>query len=446
MKTVSKLFFVLIVFLISYDSYSQKRFSPSELISDIDSLNKKILEIHPNPFTKIDSITYFKEISRIKLSIDKPLTGDEFYRLLAPITIKIGDGHTGLNPDQSQMIISKLRFPFDVFIQDKHLFIIKNYSVNNEILAGSEILKINGITTNEILSTLLKYIPGESERFTLAALENFFPMAYRFVYGDCNKFSVEIKRSGKVDMYEVNTLTNEQQKISENLKPSRLYFKNNVAVIDLRNFSFPDFTSFIDSVFTQISNKNVGSLIIDLRYNGGGEASLADSLISYLTRNEYQSMQSDLIKISSTTTDYIQQLQSMNWGEKRGSFYICSGMTIKPIKRKRFFNGSIYVLTSSKTYSTAGFFANVVKCYKIGTIIGSETGQPMIAYGDTYNYFLPNTNLSCGIAKQKFVLCCARTEGQGVIPDYIIKPDLNDRLKGIDTEMDFTLRFIENKK
>jgi hypothetical protein len=446
MKTVSKLFFVLIVFLISYDSYSQKRFSPSELILDIDSLNKKILEIHPNPFTKIDSITYFKEISRIKLSIDKPLTGDEFYRLLAPITIKIGDGHTGLNPDQNQMIISKLRFPFDVFIQDKHMFIIKNYSVNNEILAGSEILKINGIATNEILSTLLKYIPGESERFTMAAMENFFPMAYRFVYGDCNKFSVEIKRSGKVDIYEVNTLTNEQQKISENLKPSRLYFKNNVAVIDLRNFSSSDFTAFIDSVFTQISNKNVGSLIIDLRYNGGGEASLADSLISYLTPNEYQSMQSDLIKISYTTTDYIQQLQSMNWGEKRGRFYVCSGMTIKPINRRGFFNGSIYVLTSSMTYSTAGFFANVVKCYKIGTIIGSETGQPMIAYGDTYNYFLPNSNLSCAIAKQKFVLCCARTEGQGVIPDYIIKPNLTDRLKGIDTEMNFTLRLIENKK
>lgn len=446
MKSISKLFLLLIVFLISYDSYSQKRFSPSELISDIDSLNKKILEIHPNPFTKIDSISYFKEINRIKLAIVKPLTGDEFYRLLAPITIKIGDGHTGLNPDQSQMIISKLRFPFDVFIQDNHLYIIKNYSVNNKILAGSEILKINGITTNEILSTLLKYIPGESERFTMAAMENFFPMAYRFVYGDCNKFSVEIKQLDKVDTYEVYTLTNEQQKISENLMPSRLYFKNNVAVIDLHNFSSPDFTSFIDSVFTQISNKNIGSLIIDLRYNGGGEASFADSLISYLTLNEYQSMQSDLIKISSTTTDYIQQLQSMNWGEKKGSFYICSGMTIKPTNRKRFFNGSIYVLTSSMTYSTAGFFANVIKCYKIGTIIGSETGQPMIAYGDTYNYFLPNSNLSCGIAKQKFVLCCARTEGQGVIPDYIIRPNMTDKLKGVDTEMDFTLRLIENKK
>jgi len=446
MKPISKLFFIVIVFLISYDGYSQKTFSPSELISDIDSLNKKILEIHPNPFTKIDSIDYFKEIGKIKKSIDKPLTGDEFYRLLAPITIKIGDGHTGLNPDQSQMLINKLRFPFDVFIQDQHMFITKNYSVNTEILLGSEILKINGIPTKEILSALLNYIPGESERFTIVAIQNFFPMAFRFVYGEYNEFYVEIKQSGKIVTYKINTLSNEQQKISENMKPSRLYFKDNIAVIDLRDFSSPDFPSFIDSIFTKISNKNVGSLIIDLRYNGGGQTSLADSLISYLTPHEYQSMQSDVIKISFATSDYIKQLQSMNLGEKKGSFYIWSGVPIKPITRKSFFNGSIYVLTSSMTYSTGGFFANVIKCYKIGTVIGSETGQPMIAYGDTYNYFLPNTNLSCGIAKQKFVLCCARKEGQGVIPDYIIKPSLTDKLNGIDTEMDFTLKLIENKK
>lgn len=446
MKPISKLFFLVIFFLISYDGYSQKTFSPSELISDIDSLNKKILEIHPNPFTKIDSIDYFKEIGKIKKSIEKPLTGDEFYRLLAPITIKIGDGHTGLNPDQSQMLINKLRFPFDVFIQDQHMFITKNYSVNTEILLGSEILKINGIPTKEILSTLLNYIPGESERFTMLAMENFFPMAFRFVYGECNEFSVEIKQSGKIAIYKINTLSNEQQKTSENMKPSRLYFKDNVAVIDLRNFSSSDFTSFIDSAFTKIQHKNCQSLIIDLRYNGGGEASLADSLISYLTIKEYQSMQSDVIKISSATSDYVRQLQSINLGKKTGDFYIWSGIPIKPITRKNFFNGSLYVLTSSMTYSTGGFFANVIKCYKIGTVIGSETGQPMIAYGDTYNYILPNTNLSCGIAKQKFVLCCARKEGQGVIPDYIIKPNLIDKLNGIDTEMDFTVKLIENKK
>lgn len=230
------------------------------------------------------------------------------------------------------------------------------------------------------------------------------------------------------------------------MKPSKFYFNNDVAVIDLRNFSSPDFTSFIDSSFIQIVNKKPHSLIIDLRYNGGGEATLADSLISYLTTKEYKSMLSDIIKISSATNDYIKGLQEMKLGERKANYYIWNGVSVKPVVRKNAFSGSLYVLTSSMTYSTGGFFANVMKCYKLGTVIGSETGQPMIAYGDRYTYILPNTNLPCGIAKQRFAFCCAKKEGQGVLPDYKVERNLNDKLKGIDTEMDFTLKLIKEKK
>lgn len=446
MKTLSGVFLFGIAFLFGQTVYSQKAFSASELISDIDSMNKRILEIHPNPFTKIDSLDYFKEIEKVKKLINKPMTSYEFYKILAPITSKIGDGHTGLNQDQSQTAITKLRFPFDIFIQNKQMFITKNYSFDNKIVLGSEILKINNISSNEILSTILKYIPGESERFALSAIEQFFPTVYRYVYGECDEFTIEVKQSDKVVSFKIDSLNNEHHSIPEFMKPSRFYFNSNVAIIDLRNFASPDFTYFVDSTFRQINSNKTQSLIIDLRYNGGGDASLADSLISYLTTKEYQSMQSDILKINYATSDYINQLQSKNLGEKNGNFYKWSGISVKPIQRKNSFKGSIYVLTSSMTYSTAGFFSNVIKCYNLGTIIGSETGQPMIAYGDTFSYILPNTNLSCGIAKQKFVFCCAKKEGQGVIPDYIIKPNLSDKLKGIDTVMDFTLKMIKNKK
>lgn len=446
MGQLLKCLFVSIPFLCCQYGYSQKTFTPSELISDIDSLNKKIMEIHPNPFTVIDSVSYFKEIEKVKKSINKPLTSYEFYRLLAPITIKIGDGHTGLTPDQNLMNINKLRFPFEIFIKGRQIFITKNYSPNNDIVSGAEVLKINGIPSSEVLSTLLKYLPGESERFTIAEIENYFPMIYRFVYGEHDEFSLELKQSNEIVSYKISAIVNEKQDIPEFMKPSSFHFDNDIAVIDLRNFASPDFTSFIDSAFTQFQLKNSKSLIIDLRYNGGGQASLADSLISYLTTKEYNSLKSTVFKITIATSDYVQQLQSMNFGMKKGNFYQYNGEPIKPLPRKNSFKGSVYVLTSSFSYSTAGFFANVIKCYNLGTIIGSETGQTMICYGDTYSYILPNTNLPSGIAKQKFVFCCAINEGQGVVPNYKSETCLSDKLKGIDTVMDFTIKMIKNKK
>ena len=96
----------------------------------------------------------------------------------------------------------------------------------------------------------------------------------------------------------------------------------------------------------------------------------------------------------------------------------------------------------SPFYITSGFFANVIKT---GTVIGSETGQPMIAYGDTHIYTLPNTKLLSRISKQKFVFCCAEKEAVGVIPDYNVERNLKDILNEKDTVLEFTLGLIKNQ-
>ena len=230
----------------------------------------------------------------------------------------------------------------------------------------------------------------------------------------------------------------------EFMKPSELHFKDNVAVIDLRNFSAHDFNSFIHSAFLQISEKKCESLIIDLRNNVGGHSMYADSLISYLTDKEYQSMVSDSIKISFATSPYIEQLQKMGLGSRNGDIYSWNGIPVQPVEREHAFRGSLYILTGPITYSTAAFAANVTKCYKMGTVVGAETGQPMIAYGDTHIYTLPNTNLLCGISKQKFVFCCAEKDAVGVVPDYKVERNLKDILDKKDTVMEFTLGLINN--
>jgi hypothetical protein len=436
---------VLIFFLLSSchnNDNNLKHYSPSKLITDIDHFNKKILEIHPNPFTKIDSTTYFREIDSIKLSITEPMTSYGFYKLLAPVIIKIGDGHTGMLPDQSLMVITKLPFPFEVHIEGNRVFIVKNYSLNSEIILGSEILSINGISIKEIISTFLKFIPGESIRFKTAAIESYFSNFYKLCYGECNEFLVEVKQSDGIRKFTLDAIPSALKIIPKHLQASKLYFKNDIAILDLRNFSSGNFNLFIDSVFTQIKHKNSGTLIVDLRYNGGGQASLADTLLSYITDKEYNSLIMDKMKINDQTSGYVKQLQQMKLGEKKGDFYVWYGTSIKPQERSNGFKGKVYVLTSALSYSAAAFFANVIKCYNLGNIIGSETGQPLICYGDIYYNNLPNTKLPYGIARQKFIFCCAKDEFTGVIPDYEIKRKLGDKIKGFDTELDFTLKLI----
>ena len=54
--------------------------------------------------------------------------------------------------------------------------------------------------------------------------------------------------------------------------------------MDFREFSDVErMESFADSMFTALRKNKIGNLIIDLRKNGGGNSSVGDRLLRYIT-------------------------------------------------------------------------------------------------------------------------------------------------------------------
>jgi C-terminal processing protease CtpA/Prc len=105
------------------------------------------------------------------------------------------------------------------------------------------------------------------------------------------------------------------------------------------------------------------------------------------------------------------------------------------------FEGDIYVLINSGTYSSAVMFATTVKDYSIATLIGEESGGLATSYGDIYSFTLPNTRLSVGVSHKRFVRPSGEDDGRGVIPDHVVEGDEND---DEDEVMDYTLNLIAN--
>ncbi|HHD92455.1 MAG TPA: peptidase S41, partial [Candidatus Portnoybacteria bacterium] len=64
---------------------------------------------------------------------------------------------------------------------------------------------------------------------------------------------------------------------------------------------------------------------------------------------------------------------------------------IKLENKKNRFKGNVYVLTSKETYSSAADFAQAIKAYKLGKIIGEKTGGWIVCYGDIVEDQLPNS-------------------------------------------------------
>lgn len=104
------------------------------------------------------------------------------------------------------------------------------------------------------------------------------------------------------------------------------------------------------------------------------------------------------------------------------------------------FSDNIYVLTSSKTFSSASVFAATIKDYNIGQLIGEETGGLATHFGDLYEFKLPKSDLIAFVSHKYFIRPNGLDTHRGVVPDYNIH-DLGDKYA-----LDIAIEIIENLK
>jgi C-terminal processing protease CtpA/Prc len=112
------------------------------------------------------------------------------------------------------------------------------------------------------------------------------------------------------------------------------------------------------------------------------------------------------------------------------------------------FKGNLYVLINGASGSMATVVASLLKGNERGIFIGEEGGGTM--EGNTSHssakLILPNSKIRVAIPLVKTTNAVGFTKGRGVYPDYYITPKIDDILKGIDTELNFTLSLIPSTK
>jgi len=96
----------------------------------------------------------------------------------------------------------------------------------------------------------------------------------------------------------------------------------------------------------------------------------------------------------------------------------------------------------------ASVVASFLKGNGRGVFIGEESGGAMegatARYGATL--VLPNSKIRVHLGLLKTTNAVVFTKGRGVYPDYDVAPKIDDILKGVDTELNFTLSLIPSKR
>ena len=128
--------------------------------------------------------------------------------------------------------------------------------------------------------------------------------------------------------------------------------QGNIGYLDLRAFTDPDLgAETLAAAMTFVSNTH--ALIVDLRYNGGGEPAMVALVSSYFFGSQPV------------------HLNDLYWreGGRTEEFW-----TKANLPGRRYEGKDVYLLTSSRTFSGAEEFAYNLKNLKRATIIGETTG------------------------------------------------------------------------
>jgi hypothetical protein len=471
---------VVFSFYKPWDEEKRNSKIPAQLLhEDIDLFVKTIEDVGVNPYFNISEESFYHEIGLLKERIDKPMTRQEFLQLLVPTVNELKLSHTFVKTDYwfDKKIFDKnggTYFPLDIRIENKRLYIDKDYLPSN-ISEGDEIIALNQMPSKTLIDSLLRYSIGSTLHSRMMDVQDNFPVWLWWVYNFSGPFIIQTKNGvcsvkglTAVELEKSSALNSDQQ--AE--KTYKQYYYTPIdrvtGKLTFRDFGIRDsagYGRFLDSVFFQLKTNSIRNLIIDVRGHAGGGDQYGTEIVKYIYNKPFKTYSKHYNKKSKISEDfYLLYLypenrndpvmrKAVSWNgsceaeHKYGEVYECGLETNYPKPDSIRFKGRVFLLSDYKVVSAGAVFAGMIKDYGVGKIIGTETDQSASMDGQGCYFLLPNSNVMAMGATEYLI----RPNGdpgteRGVIPDYEVIQTKAAAQKGIDTVMDFTLSLIRDEK
>ncbi len=442
-----------------------KSIPPDKLKEDLDFLFKSIEEVHPNMYAYTSKEKFSPLRDQLYSQINRPITRLEFYKLAAPVVASLKSGHTYIQPFAQELkkFIENggSVFPLVLCSDGSKIILTENYT-STPLPLGKTVLAINGQPAAEIFAKFARLFPAENRNTNSAVLERpeILGWLLHLEYGPVKSWTLEIKETNSlVDSYTVEPVPLEKI-IATKARPTNEKEKNyyqylpeyDATLLEINSFGtdLEKFKKFLKESFQKIPKQKVLNLIIDIRENSGGSDMNANALLEYLAQKPYKQFEQARIKNSQQAQKGIAPLRQQSpqlFENKKVGDIITLDLPLKtPADNPLRFKGRTFVLIGPKSFSTSTSFAAAIKQFRIATLVGEETGDPTIVYGNCIDVLLPNSGLTVTIAGRAFVLAGGTDDGRGVLPDYGVKQTPEGTAKGVDTVLQFTLNLIKDRK
>ena len=494
MKKVTTILFLIIL---TQTTFSQNfgeftKIEKEKLHRDLDLLYQGLDKFHSGMYwyTPKDSVDLAFQNAKSKISDD--LNVLEFHKIIAPLISLSREDHTDIFlPKNIREEISKNEnirfFPLTVVFLGEKLYCIQNGSNNPSKIETLEIEEINGETPKEIALKIgnLFASDGDIKSVKFSDLRGFnFSKYYYYYYGVVENYNVKFKDVAEAITFSSlpiskinNNLKKYSNKSQEKINNEPLQFKiidSKTAYITIQTFGnseikeeskYKTLKNFLENVFSEINEKRIENLIVDISENGGGTEGNEGLLYSYFGEN-YQKYTKVRAKTQKAILDngidkpiklrtfglferiFVNKKMKDGSLERRNNIGLGLMAYKKPPKNR--FKGNVYVIISPISYSGASEFSNMMYSQGLATFIGQETGGGYFGNTSGYsqNLTLPNSEITISIPALQFVMNVEPKLpfGSGVKPHYEVIPTINQYMNNENPCLEYALKLINEKQ
>ena len=388
-------------------------FTSAHALEDLDYIAARLTERHPACVKGLsDNVLAAYEREREFLAAQPEVSVLTLWQSAARFMASLGDAHTFPAPIQNNVEYLPVSFRW---VNGALLISGGNYE-------GYTVLQINGTPVDEIYERFRDQFSYELEawaQYAFATRLNRSPYL-AFVGIDVNT-DIQLVLENPADGEPVTAsfaLQGEAVIEPRQAKPFfeyKLDLDRGVGIFTLRQCDYnEEYRSGLRNFFTEVNENNIHSVIVDLRGNPGGNSLVSDEFVRYLPVESYGTVSAN-VRFGPYVWTYNPQ------GEKNDR--------LEPT-----FNGDVYILTSTDSFSSAMYFAMLISDNGLGTVIGEIPGNMPSSYGDILYFQTPNAGLALTVSHKYFRRPDVLKDALPLVPDIQVPAE---------NALDEALRLIE---
>jgi Peptidase family S41 len=434
-------------------------FSPQQLRAELTWLVDTMREVGANPFAYCPEATFNRRYAKTLATLDRPLDARGFFLKAAPLFAELDDGHVSLSLGYAFEHWENgggNMFPLLLAFHNDEMYV--DTPTDETLTKGTLVESIDGVAAAEIVQDVLALQGAQTPLLRLALAPSLMSQFYYARYGEPAAFEVVARLpGGRRIAQRVKALPYDElyQKLGESASDPYVFSRiadGRVGYIEYRQCrDLRRFKAFLRTTFTSIAKNPVDGVVIDIRENGGGESVLNAELWRYLTSKSFSDGSPTTMKVSSRLKReygffrYNLQYLPPAWFMRDGSLLTEDYTwiaTIRPGANPLRYKGPVYLLIGTKTFSSALDCAQEAKDYRLATLVGQETGEPLDTTGTAYDGYTPRIGTRFQFTT-RYSWFPNHPKGRGVIPDVTIIPTEADIRSGKDPVLDYAVAQIK---